>query len=215
MKLLFTNIKQFKLFIKKILEGIEFINDNGIIHSDIKPENILIEYNNDDNFEINSIKIIDYGSAFYYENTSAISSNTPEYLCPEITNNNKKFLKDLSKDKNYINSIDIWSFGITLLELCLCCPIWMSYKSKITINGKSFYSLGYFGCKGRDGNKIYQKQIELSKNLGKILKNSLLYLLNKDDREKFTNLLSGMLEFDYKKRIDIKDALEHEFLIDE
>ena len=215
LKLLFTNIKQFKLFIKKILEGIEFINDNGIIHSDIKPENILIEYNNDDNFEINSIKIIDYGSAFYYENTSAISSNTPEYLCPEITNNNKKFLKDLSKDKNYINSIDIWSFGITLLELCLCCPIWMSYKSKITINGKSFYSLGYFGCKGRDGNKIYQKQIELSKNLGKILKNSLLYLLNKDDREKFTNLLSGMLEFDYKKRIDIKDALEHEFLIDE
>ena len=189
LKLLFTNIKQFKLFIKKILEGIEFINDNGIIHSDIKPENILIEYNNDDNFEINSIKIIDYGSAFYYENTSAISSNTPEYLCPEITNNNKKFLKDLSKDKNYINSIDIWSFGITLLELCLCCPIWMSYKSKITINGKSFYSLGYFGCKGRDGNKIYQKQIELSKNLGKILKNSLLYLLNKDDREKFTNLL--------------------------
>ena len=109
LKLLFTNIKQFKLFIKKILEGIEFINDNGIIHSDIKPENILIEYNNDDNFEINSIKIIDYGSAFYYENTSAISSNTPEYLCPEITNNNKKFLKDLSKDKNYINSIDIWS----------------------------------------------------------------------------------------------------------
>ena len=102
-----------------------------------------------------------------------------------------------------------------MLELCLCCPIWMSYKSKITINGKSFYSLGYFGCKGRDGNKIYQKQIELSKNLGKILKNSLLYLLNKDDREKFTNLLSGMLEFDYKKRIDIKDALEHEFLIDE
>ena len=215
LKLLFNNIKQFKLFIKKILEGIEFINDNGIIHSDIKPENILIEYNNDDNFEINTIKIIDYGSAFYYENTSAISSNTPEYLCPEITNNNKKFLKDLSKDKNYINSIDIWSFGITLLELCLCCPIWMSYKSKITINGKSFYSLGYFGCKGRDGNKIYQKQIELSKNLGKILKNSLLYLLNKDDREKFTNLLSGMLEFDYKKRIDIKDALEHEFLIDE
>ena len=131
LKLLFTNIKQFKSFIKIILLGIEFINNNGIIHSDIKPDNILIEYNNDDNFEINSVKIIDYGSAFYYENTSSISSNTPEYLCPEITHGNKKFLKDLSNkdnDKKYINCIDIWSFGITLLELCLCCPIWMRYK---------------------------------------------------------------------------------------
>ena len=216
LKLLFINIKQFKSFIKKILLGIDFINNNGIIHSDIKPENILIEYNNDDNFEINSIKIIDYGSAFYYENTSSISSNTPEYLCPEITNGNKKFLKNLCKeDKKYINCIDIWSFGVTLLELCLCCPIWMSYKSKISINGKSFYSLGYFGCRGRDGNKIYQKQIELSKNLNKILKNSLLYLLNKDDKEKFINLLSKMLEFDYKKRIKIKDAINHDFLNEE
>ena len=216
LKLLFLNIKQFKSFIKKILLGIDFINNNGIIHSDIKPENILIEYNNDDNFEINSIKIIDYGSAFYYENTSSISSNTPEYLCPEITNGNKKFLKNLCKeDKKYINCIDIWSFGVTLLELCLCCPIWMSYKSKISINGKSFYSLGYFGCRGRDGNKIYQKQIELSKNLNKILKNSLLYLLNKDDKEKFINLLSKMLEFDYKKRIKIKDAINHDFLNEE
>jgi serine/threonine protein kinase len=198
-----------------VLLGIEYINNNGIIHSDIKPENILIEYKNkNDIFKINSIKIIDYGSAFYYENTSSISSNTPEYLCPEITNGNKKFLKELSNDKKYINCIDIWSFGITLLELCLCCPIWMSYKSKIIINGKPFYSLGYFGCRGRDGNKIYQKQIELSKNLGKILKNSLLYLLNKSDREKFVNLLGKMLEFDYKKRITIKDAINHEFLFE-
>ena len=211
LKLLFTNIKQFKIFVKKILLGIDFINSNGYIHSDIKPENILIEYSNNDYFEINSIKIIDFGSAFDYENISSISSNTPEYLCPEITHGNKKFLKELGKDKKYINCIDIWSFGITLLELCLCCPIWMSYKSKISINGKSFYSLGYFGCRGRDGNKIYQKQIELSKNINKILKNSLLYLLNKDEKEKFVNLLSKMLEFDYKKRILIKDAINHEF----
>ena len=211
LKLLFTNIKQFKAFVKKILLGIDFINSNGYIHSDIKPENILIEYRDNDYFEINSIKIIDFGSAFYYENISSLSSNTPEYLCPEITNGNKKFLIELCKDKKYINCIDIWSFGITLLELCLCCPIWMSYKSKISINGKYFYSLGYFGCRGRDGNKIYQKQIELSKNINKILKNSLLYLLNKDEKEKFVNLLSKMLEFDYKKRILIKDAINHEF----
>ena len=211
-KYLFSNITQFKFFIKKILSGIDFINSQGIIHSDIKPENILIEYSNiNNNFEIRKIKIIDYGSAFNYSNTSNINSNTPEYLCPEITIINKNFLQNLKETKNYINCIDIWSFGITLLELCLSCPIWMSYKSKILINEKYYYTMGYFGCKGREGNKIYQKQIELSKNLNKILKNSLLYMLDKNDKDMFVDLLGKMLEFNYKKRINIKDALNHPF----
>ena len=213
LKLLFTNILQFKLFIKKMLSGIEFINSQDIIHSDIKPENILIEYSKlNNNFEIKKIKIIDYGSSFNYANVSNINSNTPEYLCPEITINNKNFLRDLHESSKYINCIDIWSFGITLLELCLCCPIWMSYKSKVFINGKNYYTIGYFGCKGREGNKIYQKQIELSKNLGKILKNSLLQILDKNEKEMFVDLLSKMLEFNYKKRINIKNALDHPFL---
>ena len=213
LKLLFTNILQFKLFIKKMLSGIEFINSQDIIHSDIKPENILIEYSKlNNNFEIKKIKIIDYGSSFNYANVSNINSNTPEYLCPEITINNKNFLRDLHESNKYINCIDIWSFGITLLELCLCCPIWMSYKSKVFINGKNYYTIGYFGCKGREGNKIYQKQIELSKNLGKILKNSLLQIFDKSEKEMFVDLLSKMLEFNYKKRINIKDALDHPFL---
>ena len=213
LKYLFSNISQFKLFIRKILSGIDFINSKGIIHSDIKPENILIEYSaKDDNFEINKIKIIDYGSSFNYNQILNINSNTPEYLCPEITIGNKNFLKNLSESKKYINCIDIWSFGITLLELCLCCPIWMSYKCKICLNERYYYSIGYFGCKGRDGNKIYQKQIDLSKNLHKILRNSLLYMMDKNEKEMFVDLLGKMLEFNYKNRINIKDALNHPFL---
>ena len=50
-------------------------------------------------------------------------------------NNNKEFIKELNHG-NYVNAIDIWSIGIFILELCLCCPIWMSYKTKIVINGK-------------------------------------------------------------------------------
>ena len=213
LKYLFSNINQFKFLIKTILSGIDFINSQDIIHSDIKPENILIEYSNiNDTFEIKKIKIIDYGSSFNYLNTSNINSNTPEYLCPEVTIGNKTFFKNLSESNKFINSIDIWSFGITLLELCLCCPIWMNYKSKIYINEKKYYTIGYFGCKGREGNKIYKKQIDLNKNLNKILKNSLLYMFNKKDKELFIDLLGKMLEFNYKKRINIKEAINHPFL---
>ena len=212
---LFSSIKQFKFLLKSLLSAINYINKNGIIHSDIKPENILIEYSgssSESNFEIKSIKIIDYGSAFFINNTSTIASNTPEYLCPEITIGNKKFLKELKNNNSkYINCIDIWSLGITFLELCLCCPSWMSYKTKVIINGKTYHSSGLFGCRGRDGNKIYQKQVELSKNINKKLKNSLLYLFESNDRNNFVDLLKRMLEFDYRKRINCQDAINHAF----
>ena len=213
--LLFKNISQFKLLIRKILEGIDYINKRGIIHSDINPENILVQYTkNNDILEISSIKIVDYGSAFYQSNKSPLISNTPEYLCPEIMTNNKEYIKELN-DGNYVNSIDIWSTGISILELCLCCPIWMSYKTKIFINGKINNNMGYFGCKGRDGNKIYQKQIELSQNLNKILKNSMIYMFDNKNKNEFIDLLSKMLIFDYTKRITSEEALKHPFLNEE
>jgi len=208
--LLFKNISQFKFLIREVLEGIDYINKKGIIHSDIKPENILVQFNKEGNFFIKSVKIVDYGSAFYFNNKSPLITNTPEYLCPEIMTNDKEFIKELNNGK-YINCIDIWSFGISLLEMCLCCPIWMSYKTKNLINGKIIYSIGYFGCKGRDENKIYQKQIDLSKNLNKILKNSLIYMMDEIDKNNFIDLLGKMLRFDYSKRITTDEALNHPF----
>ena len=212
---LFSSPKQFKFLFKSLLQAINFINKRGIIHSDIKPENILIEYEGSPqgkNFVIKNIKIIDYGSAFYMNNTSNITSNTPEYLCPEITIGNKKFLKELKNNNlKYINCIDIWSLGITFLELCLCCPSWMSYKSKVIINNKIYHPSGLFGCRGRDANKIYQKQIDLAKSINKKLKNSMLYLFENNDRNNFVDLLKKLLEFDYKKRINCQDAINHPF----
>ena len=211
---LFSNIYQFKYLLKQLVSGIHYINSKGIIHSDIKPENILIDYIlKDEYFRINSIKIIDYGSSFYCnEISTSNTSNTPEYLCPEITIGNKKFIKDLSNSDKYISAVDVWSIGITFLELCLSCPIWMNFKTKITINRKIIYTHGIFGCRMRDANKIHQKQIEISKNLNKLLKNSMLYLFEKDDRINFVDLLGKMLNIDYTKRINTSEILKHPFL---
>ena len=211
---LFSNVNLFKYLLRQLVIGINYINSKNIIHSDIKPENILIDYIYKLNvFKINSVKIIDYGSSFLFnEISTSNTSNTPEYLCPEITIGNKIFIRDLSKNNKYISAVDIWSLGITFLELCLCCPIWMNYKAKIVMKGKNIYTHGIFGCRMRDSNKIYQKQLEVSKNLKKLLNNSLLYMFEKEDRDNFIDLLGKMLNIDYNKRITTLEILKHPFL---
>ena len=86
--------------------------------------------------------------------------------------------------------IDMWSLGVTLLELVLACPLWMSYKAKVVIRDKVIYKTGLFGVKGRESGKIYSKQVEMVKNLKKLLNESLI-----DDGEQralFCDLLSKM-----------------------
>jgi tRNA A-37 threonylcarbamoyl transferase component Bud32 len=89
---------------KQLLEGISFLNENGIIHRDIKLENILVH-------KLNGklvLKIIDFGfSTIVGLYQPAIGSyGTLLYAAPEI------FLKKL-----YDKRIDIWSYGIVVFYI--------------------------------------------------------------------------------------------------
>jgi len=58
-----------KDLIKKIAETFVVLTEVNIVHADIKPDNILVDY---DGSMIKDIKLIDFGSAFSYENPSNI-----------------------------------------------------------------------------------------------------------------------------------------------
>jgi len=143
-----------RTFIVKIAEAFDVLSRFGIVHSDIKPDNILIEMNRS-NTDIERIKLIDFGSAFQFHNVTQITATTPEYLAPEILN----YLEERNKNsKANVNvavalskkcwpwSFDVWSLGIIMMEICSGFPIWMSLKSRVcTIDGKSLLGNGLLG----------------------------------------------------------------------
>lgn len=78
--------------------------ENNLIHSDIKPENILIDLNTTD------IKLIDYGFVQEKEKQTKLILGTVGYMAPELLNRKRDSL-------SYNDKIDIWSFGITLYTI--------------------------------------------------------------------------------------------------
>ena len=91
------------IVIPEVTEGLKYLHENGIIHKDIKPANLMIS--NDGKH----IHIIDFGiSSAKDDGVSILITKTgmsPEYCAPETFNN------------VWVEESDFYSFGITLFEM--------------------------------------------------------------------------------------------------
>lgn len=97
-----------KQITKQLLNGLKVLHNINLIHTDIKPENILLttDVNNIKNFSDINIKIIDLGSSMLENEIDTYSVGTDQYLPPEV------ILR-----ANYNKSIDIWAIGNIIFEL--------------------------------------------------------------------------------------------------
>ena len=90
----------------QIFSSIKYCHDNGIIHRDIKAENIIVQ---DEKHLF--VKLIDFGSCEILTSsklTSTYKVGSPSYIAPEILNG-----------EEYDYSVDIWSLGVLMYYL-LC-----------------------------------------------------------------------------------------------
>ena len=63
-------------------EALQTLQEVGYVHSDIKPDNILVQFD-PSHTKISEIKLCDFGSSFKFSEMH-ISAATPEYLPPEV-----------------------------------------------------------------------------------------------------------------------------------
>eukprot|EP00668_Euglena_longa_P036632 GGOE01047080.1.p1 GENE.GGOE01047080.1~~GGOE01047080.1.p1 ORF type:complete len:848 (-),score=221.65 GGOE01047080.1:951-3422(-) len=109
-----------KHFTRQILQGLSYLHQNGIIHRDIKGDNILVT-------ETGSVKLADFGCSKRIGELASTSRNgadtfvgTPFWMAPEVITD---------EQVGYGVKADIWSLGCTMVEMLTGKPPWQEFKT--------------------------------------------------------------------------------------
>lgn len=104
-------------FARRLLEALDFMHGFGLIHTDLKPENVLLSNNEETAYRqwdgsscrvptSTAVKVIDFGGATYDDERKSSIVNTRQYRAPEVI---------LGVGWSYPS--DLWSAGCIIAEL--------------------------------------------------------------------------------------------------
>lgn len=101
------SLKMIQTVARDTATGLSFMHKKGIIHCDIKPENILFN-----SISFDGVKIIDFGCSCYVGKILYSYIQSRYYRAPEVV-----------LGREYGTEIDMWSLGCVLCELFTGTPI--------------------------------------------------------------------------------------------
>ena len=180
------SIEIIQYLMRQIIEGLKYIHSKKIIHRDIKLENILVNFKNEEdkkNLDLlkSEIKIIDFGLAIEVgpDGFASTTLGTPANMDPIIV---KKFNKagGFEKLQKYNAKADIWSLGTICYEMFT-------------------------------GKELFQAD-NLEDLFLKSEKGEFSIPFNKELSNEFISFINAMLQYDHKKRYSAEELSQHNFI---
>ncbi|XP_052103638.1 probable serine/threonine-protein kinase DDB_G0268078 [Mytilus californianus] len=189
----------------RLLTILGFLQQQNIIHADLKPDNILLKKKDD----LGSLKVIDFGNAIhhihkevslYYEDFQV---QTPLYRAPEVI-----------FGIPFGSEIDIWSVGCILAELYAGKPLFLGSDEKSIVK-KMTEILGLLPTNVFQKGKYYSelKSFTGTNTQENVCQDLMDHLKCRD--YKFCSFLAGCLQYNPDKRFKPREAALHPFLASE
>lgn len=184
-----------KSYMYQLLKGLDYCHSRGIMHRDLKPQNLLVDKNG-------TMKLADFGLARAF--MIPVRSYTHEvitlwYRAPEI----------LLGQRTYAPCVDIWSSGTIMAEMITKRALWPG-DSEIDELFRIFRSLGSPDETIWPGvTSLPDWKTNFPRWPARHIKHSVLGI---DDLG--ADLLSKMLQFEPSKRISAREALKHPWFDD-
>lgn len=205
-------ISELQQIVKDILIALIFFKTKGIIHCDLKPENVLFISPSSKN-----VKVVDFGSSTFIDDVDYSYLQTRPYRSPEIIFGCK-----------FDFSVDMWSLGCVMYEL-ICHRVLFRYKSveeniaKALAINKTMACDMY--CQGTNYNNLVAKNKFLILSSGMVLRKTDTELAipnryyNFNDELKKLGCKAELIDFIIKclrlnpgERLTPEEGLEHPFI---
>ncbi|KAI3786358.1 hypothetical protein L1987_39974 [Smallanthus sonchifolius] len=101
-------------YTRQIVEGLDYIHSNKVVHCDIKGGNILVQ-------EDGGVKIGDFGCA-KWDDQEAPVCGTPMFMAPEVARGEEQGF-----------AADVWALGCTIIEMATGVSPWPNADDPVAI----------------------------------------------------------------------------------
>lgn len=195
-----------KTFLRQILEGLHELHSQGIVHCDVKPENVLIS-----DVLRHKVKLVDFGSSITRTLSSVFYVQSRYYRAPEVI-----------LGIPYSSSIDMWSFGCLAYELFTGRPLFPGTDNKDQIiRIHEFFSEGlplFMLEHGENADLYFDEEAmkHMENNTNKFTQTKMIEKIyekigSEEDHDAFIDLLLKSLNPSYLERALPHTLLNHPF----
>lgn len=201
MEMLTLTSRELKNYFYQLLKALHYAHSNGIIHRDIKPQNVLY------NRRKGELKLIDWGLAEFYHPKSRYNIH--------VASRHYKPIELLVDYQCYDYSVDMWSFGATMAALVFRKLPFFSGSDDFEMVSKITHVLGTDAFGQYLSKYGIQLPPKMHSGIRRTKGKSWESYINSKNEDVATpdaiDLISKCMVYDHTQRITAEEAMKHRY----